>query len=260
MVVLVTNDDGYQSPGIYILYKAAKKVFGDDVVAVAPHQVQSSSGMSFTFHKPLRVEKINHKSMPVFSVSGTPSDCVFMGVYHLFRKKVNLVLSGINIGMNAGLETVYSSGTISASIFGAISGIPSVAFSKNIVEDEDESGIERDMNSVYNSVVSILSKIKKSGFPKQVELLNINFPYKVDSKTKIRVVKTDHMVFDDLVVKKSDPRGKDYYWLYGNMRKDLDPSADIYNLFKGYITITPIKLSAIEEESLLSVKKLFDTK
>ena len=257
MVVLITNDDGYKSPGLMVLYRAARKVFGKDIVVIVPHQPQSSSGMSFTFHKPLRVDTVRQEGVKMLTVSGTPSDCVFLGVYHLFKGKVDLVLSGVNIGMNAGLETVYSSGTISASIFGAISGIKSVAFSKNVKDESGEATLEREMDSTFPMLVSILRRIKQKGFPDDIELLNVNFPFNINSKTKIKVVKTDHMVFDDRVMKKMDPRGKDYYWLYGELRKDLDPNADIYNLFKGYITITPIKLSAVEEDKLTSVKNMF---
>ena len=83
MVIVVTNDDGYKTKGISTLYKAAREVFGSQVVAVAPDKMQSSSGMSFTFHKPLRVEKIKYDDINFYTVSGTPADCVFMAVYHL---------------------------------------------------------------------------------------------------------------------------------------------------------------------------------
>ncbi len=256
MVIVVTNDDGYKTKGISTLYKAAREVFGSQVVAVAPDKMQSSSGMSFTFHKPLRVEKIKYDDINFYTVSGTPADCVFMAVYHLFKGNVSMVISGVNEGMNAGLETVYSSGTISAAMFAAISGIPSIAFSKNLRNGLKQTEIDKNMLSSYKNIVDILKKLKKE-FPKNIDMININLPFKTSDKTKIKVVKTDKKVFDDVVIKKKDPNGKDYYWLYGTLRKDLDKNADLYNLFNGSITITPIKLSTVEDTHLLGLKKLF---
>ncbi len=258
MVVLITNDDGYKTEGLHILYRAAKKVFGSEVVVVSPDKLQSSSGMSFTFHKPLRVEKIKYRDMPCYTVSGTPADCVFLSVYHLFKKKISLVLSGINEGMNAGLETVYSSGTISAAMFAAISEIPSIAFSKNIRDSWPQDKTDSSMKESYQSVVKILKKIKYRGLPKNIDMINVNLPLNINKKTEMKIVKTDKRVFDDLVIKKRDPKGKEYYWLYGTLRKDLDKNADLYNLFKGNITITPIKLSTVEDTHLKSLNELFN--
>ncbi|MCL4398790.1 MAG: 5'/3'-nucleotidase SurE [Candidatus Parvarchaeota archaeon] len=258
MVVLVTNDDGYKTEGLHILYKAAKKVFGSEVMVVSPDKLQSSSGMSFTFHKPLRVDKINYRDMPCYTVSGTPADCVFMSIYHLFKNKVSMVLSGVNEGMNAGLETVYSSGTISAAMFAAISEIPSIAFSKNLSPDMTQAEIDKNMRDSYESIVKILKNLKIKGFPKNIDMINVNLPLKINTKTKIKLVKTDKRVFDDLVIKKKDPNGKDYYWLYGTLRKDLDKNADLYNLFDGKITVTPIKLSTTEETHLKDLSRIFE--
>ncbi len=258
MTVLITNDDGYKSAGLRVLYRATKAVF-KDVVVVAPDKLQSSSGMSFTFHKPLRVDGLTYEGMPCLSVSGTPADCVFMSLNHLFKGKIDLVVSGINTGMNVGLQAVYSSGTVSAAIFSAISNVPSIAFSKCFVKFVDESGTEaqRQMEKVYPHLVNILKKIKQRGFPADVEMLNVNFPVKVTARSKIQVVRTDRRVFEDIVKADMDPHGKTYYWLYGNLRNDFDEQADVAHLLKGDITITPIRLSAVEEENISKVRTLF---
>ncbi len=256
MVIIVTNDDGYKTEGLHTLYKATKKVFGSEVIVVSPDKLQSSSGMSFTFHKPLRVEKIKYNGMPCYTVSGTPADCVFMSIYHLFKNEVSMVLSGINEGMNAGLETVYSSGTISAAMFAAISEIPSIAFSKNIASGANQEEIDISIKKSYSNIVKILKKIKQRGFPKNVDMINVNLPFKTTDKTSMKIVKTDKRVFDNMVIENKDPNGKDYYWLYGTLRKDLDKNADLYNLFAGNITITPIKLSTVEE---IHLKSLYET-
>jgi 5'-nucleotidase len=257
MVIVVTNDDGYKTGGLNTLYLAAKAVFGSQVVVVSPDRLQSSSGMSFTFHKPLRVEKIRYNGMPCYTVSGTPADCVFMSIYHLFEGKVSMILSGINEGMNAGLETVYSSGTISAAMFSAISEIPSIAFSKNLSPGMNQTKIDQNMKTSYGSIINILKKIKTRGFPKNVDMVNVNLPFKTTVKTEVKIVKTDKSVFDNIVIKKKDPNGRDYYWLYGTLKKNLDKTADLYNLFAGNITITPIKLSTVEETHLKNLQDIF---
>ena len=259
MTILVTNDDGYKSAGINALYRAAKKVFGSDVVVVAPDKLQSSSGMSLTFHKPLRVEKLEYEGMPCISVSGTPADCVFMALNHLFKDKITLVLSGVNTGMNAGLMAVYSSGTVSAAIFSSISNIPSMAFSECFQHYVDESGIEAKevMEKLIPRLISILTKIKTHGFPSDIEMLNVNFPVDVKPTTPIRVVKTDRKVYDHAVDEKRDPHNKEYYWLYSTLKKDLEKDGDVRALLDGSITITPIVLSVHDSKKIENIRSMF---
>lgn len=268
MTILITNDDGYKSRGINVLYRAAKKVFGDDIAVVAPDKLQSSTGMSFTFHKPLRIEKLDYEEMPCLAVSGTPADCVFMSLNHLFKNKITMVLSGVNQGMNVGLDAVYSSGTVSAAMFASIYNIPSIAFSKaksnpssinTAIEDEDN--FDGDIDEVYSHLVKFLMKIKKSGFPVGVELLNVNFPKLITENTKTKVVKTDRGIFEDLVDVKKDPHGREYYWLYGTLKRNLNKEGDVRSLLDGNITVTPIDLSAADESKMSTVKSMFyDTK
>ena len=113
------------------------------------------------------------------------------------------------------------------------------------------------MKNSYESVVKILENIKRKGFPQTIDMININIPLKINKKTEIKIVKTDKRVFDDIVIKKKDPNGRDYYWLYGTLRKDLDKNADLYNLFDGKITVTPIKLSTVEETHIKTLSNIF---
>jgi 5'-nucleotidase len=257
MTILITNDDGYKSRGLVVLYRAAKKVFGDDIAVVVPDKLKSSTGMSFTFHKPLRLERIKYEGVPCLALSGTPADCAFMALNHLFLKKITLVLSGVNIGMNVGLDAIYSSGTISAAMFAAIYKIPSIAFSKHVHKENQSGDGAKEMDSITEKLTFILEKIKKNGFPTNVELLNINFPKNVMANTSIKVVKPDRGVFQDLVDVKKDPHGREYYWLYGTLRKDLDKEGDIATLLGGEITVTPLGLSTYDAEQFTKVKSIF---
>src|SRR3990172_12816203 len=121
--ILVTNDDGVHSPGISALYQAMKKI-GDPYI-VAPDRERSAAGHSLTLHRPLKAEEIREH---VFSLNGTPTDCVAVGINKLLPEKPSLVISGINKGANLGDDITYS-GTVSAAIEGTIYGIPSIAFS-----------------------------------------------------------------------------------------------------------------------------------
>lgn len=255
-MIIVTNDDGYTSEGISILHRAAKKVFGEkNVTVVAPDGPRSASGMSLTFHKPLRIERIKINGSDGYSVSGTPADCIFIAANYLFKDNVNLILSGINHGMNAGIEAVYSSGTVSAVVYGAIIGIPGIAFSKHgdkPYKDKNEEKV------LIEKLVLILNKIKKEGFPKDIQILNINFPKEVHKKTKIKVAKFESRVFDCYVKVNKDPRNKEYYWIFGDIKKDLNKEYDVASILRGNITITPMRLSVSTEEEIEKTREIFD--
>jgi 5'-nucleotidase len=257
MTILITNDDGYRSWGLNTLYRATKEVFGNDIVVVVPEGYQSSTGMSFTFHKPLRVEKLVYEKMPCLAISGTPSDCVFMALNYLFKNKITMVLSGVNNGMNAGMDAIYSSGTVSAAMCAAIFKIKSAAFSKDLWEESLDTENKKEMDKVFPKLVYILNIIKNKGFPKGVELLNVNFPKELKKSTKIKIVRAERSVFENAVQKEKDPRGKEYYWLYGTLKKNLDKIADLAALLNGNITVTPIKLFASGEKDMSDVRSMF---
>ena len=252
-MILVTNDDGYSAKGISILQKAAMNIFGRDVAVVAPESPRSASGMSLTFHKPLRLEKVSDTGKGVYKLSGTPADCVFIAYTHLFKGEISMILSGINEGMNAGIETIYSSGTVSAAMYGAILGIPSIAFSKHRTIKGDES----DTDALLHKTEKILEVIKKKHFPRYAHLINVNFPDIVKENTKVRALVPQHKVFLNRVYVKKDPRGKRYYWLFGNIIAEKKRETDVSSLLKGNITITPLQISKPNRQNLNSMDKLF---
>ncbi|MBE5728576.1 5'/3'-nucleotidase SurE [Candidatus Parvarchaeota archaeon] len=252
-MILVTNDDGYSAKGISVLHKAAMNVFGDEVAVVAPESPRSASGMSLTFHKPLRLEKIYNIGEGVYKLSGTPADCVFIAYTHLFKDKISMVLSGINEGMNAGIETIYSSGTVSAAMYGAILGIPSIAFSKHKTRRRNED----DSSALLKKTEKILEVIKAGGFPKYAHLINVNFPDTVREDTKVKALIPQHKVFLNHVYVKKDPRGRKYYWLFGDIITEKKAETDVSSLLKGNITITPLQIAKPNRKDLNSMNKLF---
>ncbi len=246
-MIIVTNDDGIYSKGIKTLYQTAVEVFGEkNVTVVAPSGPRSASGMSLTFHKPLRIERIVLPGVKGFSVSGTPADCLFSTVYYLFkRKKIDLVLSGINNGSNASIQAIESSGTVSAVKFGAIHGIKGVAISL-----ATETGVRpKTYKNTRIHLARLLNEIKKNGFPKDVDILNVNIPTTINGATKWKICDLEDTMFNNFLSKKMDPRRSIYYWLGGNMKKSLKKGTDCYELFKNEsLTISPLEIVNINKD------------
>ncbi|MGC8628735.1 MAG: 5'/3'-nucleotidase SurE [Candidatus Micrarchaeia archaeon] len=243
-MILVTNDDGIFSRGIMTLYKSAVEVFGRrNVLVVAPSGPQSASGMSLTFHKPLRLEKVKTHNIEGYSVSGTPADCVFLSEFYLLKgRKIRLVLSGLNEGSNASMQAIESSGTVSAVKFGLVRQIKGIAFSL-----ATEMGINNRSFSNAGKIISkILLKIKHKGFPEGVDMLNINIPGDINNSTKVRICGIEGALFNDFVVKRKDLSKRDYYWLGGRLKKKFAKGTDCFELFTNHsVAISPIKLDYV---------------
>jgi len=246
-MIIVTNDDGIYSKGIKTLYSAAIQVFGEkNVAVVAPSGPRSASGMSLTFHRPLRIERIEMPGIKGFSVSGTPADCVFAAMYHLFKgKKIELVLSGMNNGSNASLQAVESSGTVSAVKFGSVGGIKGIAFSL-----ANESGVQKNtFKNAEAQIVKIRRSVKRNGFPKKIDMLNINIPANVNASTGLKVCNLESTLFKNFVTKRFDPYKKTYYWLGGKMKSNFKKGTDCYELFiNNSITISPMELATVDRK------------
>ncbi len=260
-MILITNDDGIYSRGLKTLYFAAVEVFGSkNIVVVAPDGLRSASGMSFTFHKPLRVNRFefpNQNGYKGYSISGTPADCVDIARQHLLKnKKIDMILSGMNIGSNASIQAVESSGTVAAVKFGAIFGIKGIAFSL-----ATEMGVgEHTYKNAKKHLITLLKEIKKYGFPKDVDMLNVNIPTTVDRKTKWCICDLEDTQFNDFVVEKKDPRGKKYYWLWGTRKRKFTKGSYCYELLnKEALTITPLEISntskRLKEDVAASLKR-----
>ncbi len=256
MMILITNDDGIYSKGIRVLYDAAVEVYGKGAVnVVAPTGPRSASGMSLTFHKPIRADRVVLPGIEGYAVSGTPADCVYMAHYKLFRgKKIDLILSGVNKGTNAGMDGIESSGTVSAVKFGAVCHINGIAFSLELAEQDD---INKIFANTKAQIVKILTAIKRNGFPKGIDMLNVNIPDTVNSKTKIEVCTIEDSLFSKFVVQKNDPRHDLYYWLWSSRKKKLKKGSDCYAVYIERATsITPISLSDPEERQMAEVRRI----
>lgn len=232
MRILVSNDDGIFSPGIKALGLAMRAL--GEVFVVAPDMEQSAVGHGITVRRPLRfkhTQSAGFGEIPAYRVDGTPADCVVLGVHLLGRP--DLVVSGINLGVNLGLDLTHS-GTVAAALEGASLGIPSIAFSL------DTSGEVLDFQEAARWALAIARAVGERGLPPGV-LLNVNFPA---SKPKgLRVTRLSTHRFEDQVVERLDPEGKPYYWIAGTPAgEEEEEGTDLWAVRRGYVSVTPVSL------------------
>lgn len=247
MNILLTNDDGIYSPGILAL-KQAMTTFGS-VTVVAPDVQKSGVGHAITFSHPLRIRDVYLNSEFIgYGIDGSPADCVKLGVREIMKEKPELLVSGINIGANVGINVLYS-GTVAAAIEGAILGIPSVAISLEVSESSP------DIQGAASIAKDMVSYIVRKELPKGT-LLNINIP--LVPKKEIKGVKITQQYsgdFEEHFDKRTDPRGGVYYWLAGTGWPEVDVDGTDMNVLKdGFISITPLRYDLTDKNFLKEIE------
>lgn len=233
MRILLTNDDGIYAAGIGAIKKRLEGL--GSVVLVAPDIEQSGVSHSITWAHPLRVREVHiNGEFFGYAVSGSPADCVKMAVMEIMKGTPELIVSGINLGANAGIHVLYS-GTVAASIEGAILGIPSVAVSIDI------SGYP-DLDYAAEVSRDIINQVLKHGLPRGT-LLNVNIPSVRKKEVKgIKITRQYTHGFEESVDRRKDPGGRTYYWLVGGIETTIEESGtDIQAIREGYISITPLR-------------------
>ncbi len=237
--ILVSNDDGIHSEGLHALVEALRCVA--DVVAVAPDREQSAASHSLTMHRPLRLRLVNQG---MYSVDGTPADCILLGINQLFQGQYpDLVVCGINKGGNLGDDIMYS-GTVSAAMEGARHAIPSFAISL-----ASRSGFRFATAAEFaRRLAEWIIQIPLARPP----LLNVNVPNLLPEEIRgVRVTRQGERVYNGVVVEKTDPRGEKYYWIGGEEPgfREVEGS-DIQAVLEGWISITPLKLDMTHYEAM----------
>ena len=233
MEILITNDDGIYAEGIFVLASALKKA--GNVTVVAPDTQRSAVGHAITIADPLRVvpAKRNGKFFG-YAASGTPADCVKLGIKSIMKKRPDLVVSGINLGGNLGYNVLYS-GTVSGATEGALLGIPSLAVSL-------DTFTKPDFTAAAAFSLKLAGMVKKRSLPPGT-LLNINIPNIAASRIKgVRITNQSRTSFNDWFDKRTDPHGNTYYWMTGDFKpSDADQASDLNAIRAGYISVTPIQ-------------------
>jgi 5'-nucleotidase len=234
--ILVTNDDGIYSPGLALLYHAVRDL--GNAFIMAPETPKSSSGLGLTLHKPLRAKKMLVNNLELYAINGTPSDVIHVAFHTL--NKIDIVVSGVNIGDNTSIQVILSSGTVGAAAQAAILGIPAIAFSAAVL-DENELISNQGLTTLIMRVAKeIVRYVIKHGLPKDIWLLNVNFPNEIHPKIYARIVPAAKIRFAEYIDKRLDPRKQEYYWIYG---EPIDPpkDTDVYVItVEKNIAITPL--------------------
>jgi 5'-nucleotidase len=232
MRILLTNDDGIYAEGLFYLYREMKKE--EDVTVVAPESEQSAVGHAITILNPLRVKKVKKNgNFFGYAVNGTPADCVKIAVSEIMEKPPEMVISGINLGANVGINVIYS-GTVSAAAEGTILGIPSIAVSLNTLKDPDYSHAAR-----FIRTLALL--VNENGLSEGT-VLNVNIPALPASKIKgVVITRQGRSRFIEKFEKRMDPQNNIYYWQVGKtVLVDEDAEVDSKALASDMISITPI--------------------
>ncbi len=247
MKIIVTNDDGIYSPGILELKKAMATLGA--VTVVAPDVQKSGVGHSITFSHPLRARDVYINGDFIgYGIDGSPADCVKLAVREILKERSQLLVSGINIGANVGINVLYS-GTVAAAIEGALLGIPSVAISLEISESTP------DVKGAAETAKEIIALIMTKELPRGT-LLNVNIPNISNDKIKgVKITKQFSGDFDEHYEKRTDPRGIAYYWLAGTGWPKVDViGTDMHALKDGYISITPLRYDLTDNTFLAEVE------
>jgi 5'-nucleotidase len=247
MRILLSNDDGVHAPGLKILQNELKKL--GTVYVVAPLEEKSTTGHSLTLHKPLRLIPMGKN---FYGVSGSPADCVYLGIRQVIGGMPDLVISGPNRGANLG-QDVYYSGTVSAAREACILGIPSMAVSLAVDFKQMKSEAALHYASAAKMTLRILRGMKNFQLPKHT-LLNLNVPDLPLSKIKgIQLTRQGFRYYSGNILRRKDHRGKDYYWVggqYKGFKKEM--GTDCFAVESGFASLTPLKLDSTDLQCLAS--------
>jgi 5'-nucleotidase len=248
-LLFITNDDGISAKGIRSLIEVAQ-TFGD-VLIIAPDKPQSGMGHAITVNQILRLEKaVLFPDLEAYTCSGTPVDCVKLGIYEVMKRKPDLILSGINHGLNSASNVLYS-GTMSAAVEGAMENIPSIGFSL------DSFDSNADFSTAKEAVRMVLEYALKNTFPDHV-CLNVNIPNVQKEVLKgIKVCRQAHAFWEDRFDKRIDQFGKPYYWLTGEFKnEDHAEDTDLFALNEGFVSVVPTQFDLTAYKALENFKKL----
>jgi len=230
MNILVTNDDGITAPALYGLREQLKDL--GRVFIVAPDRDQSATSHSLTLNRPMRIER---PEPDVYAIDGTPTDCVLVSTHGLLPFKPDLVVSGVNRGPNMG-DDVFYSGTVAAAIEGAFQGLPALAIS--LVA----SGVA-DFTYACAFARSLVDTMVERGLPNK-SVLNVNVPNRPAAEIQgVKVTKLGMRVYEDSLIERVDPRGRNYYWIGGDAPIwQPEPGSDFLAVDEGYVSVTPLHL------------------
>ncbi|OYT26678.1 MAG: 5'/3'-nucleotidase SurE [Thermoprotei archaeon ex4572_64] len=237
--ILITSDDGIFSCGVELLYHAVKDL--GKVCIVVPEKERSACSLSLTLHKPLRVRSLKLWNVDVYIISGTPADCVCLGLLKLCED-IDIVLSGINLGDNTSLQAILASGTVGAIMQAYMFGIPGIAFSTVIENERELLSNDELVRFMKFTIHELVKHVLNSGRLRKSLILNVNFPSRVTSSTMLKYVRCAKLKMRLKVDERFDPKSIPYYWLYGEY-VEAEKDTDYYVVHvENNVAITPLVL------------------
>jgi 5'-nucleotidase len=243
-LILITNDDGHDAPGIEILTRLMMEI--GDVVVVAPDGARSAQSNALTVTHPIRFKKTEEKEgLSRYSCTGTPTDCVKLALNEIVEHRPDLVVAGINHGSNSAINVLYS-GTMGAVLEGCENGISSIGFSLC------DHSLEADFSLFESFILQITRSVLQNGLP-HATCLNVNAP--VGEINGIRVSRQCDGRWIKEYAKRIDPRGGSYFWLTGNFENHEPDSEDTdeWALDHGYISIVPTTIDLTAYEAIKEI-------
>lgn len=238
MRILIANDDGVYSPGIAALAAAASR--HGEVRIVAPDVEMSSAGHSITATRPLSYKRTPLGPFDAWRVNGTPADCVALGVHHW--ENVDVVLSGINLGLNLG-NGLWHSGTLAAAKQAVLLGLKGIAFSAPATEEPDYAPLG-------DCLEQVLSTLLDDAFP--LSLVNVNFP--AGQPHGIRWTRQSVRHYDGAIVPTQDPFKRPLYWFTVTPIEETEEGTDRWAIEHGYVSMTPLRLDLTDEKTLAALQ------
>lgn len=248
MKILLVNDDGILAPGIQKLYETIKGL--GDITVIAPDGERSAVSHALTLDKPMPVRQVDTGTFQGTAVMGTPADCVKLALMELMSEAPDLVLSGINLGCNAGLNVIYS-GTVGGAAEAVFNGIPAIALSLDTYTNPN-------WEPVLPFVRELVKTVIDKGLPEGV-LLNVNIPNVKDPEDIIDVMITEQGMahWQEKFDKRIDPKGRTYYWMTGKKRERKEAETiDDTAIKNNYISVTPVQFNLTAYDKLDHIKEL----
>jgi 5'-nucleotidase len=249
--ILITNDDGHEAPALVALARALAGV--GRVIVFAPDHNWSAAGHTKTMHKPLRINQGTLADpageplpdTPLFTTTGTPSDCVGLALLGVVPEPPDLVVSGINHGSNLGHDITYS-GTVAAAMEATVFGVPAIAASQ-----ETREGSEGDLDFAARFIADLARRVLVLGLPRNV-FLNVNFPALPPTQLRgVQITRLGQRIYRDVLIRREDPKGRPYYWIGGDPPAgEPEPGTDVGALAAGYISVTPLNLDMTDRGQL----------
>ena len=237
--ILLTNDDGIAGPGLTALRKAIAPL--GRTVVVAPDRDNSAVSHALTMNRPLRVIKLDES---VYTLDGTPTDCVAIGLGRIMKKKPDLLISGINSGSNLGDDITYS-GTVSAAVEGTMYSVPSMAVSL-------AGPPPYDFTAAAMVTAKLAAMILARGLPENT-LMNVNVPQ--ETIAGIRITRQGRRLWENSIHETYDPHGRMHYWIGGGTPvRDSALDTDVHAIQSGFISVTPIHLDLTNHEGIFHLR------